>query len=402
MALKGNVDCQILPNFTIVNSTMANCAQVSQQVFVALHTFLLNQSASLGIQRIAYHTGSNPTLSGFTYTAGGMNHYDLPNPAGVNSWATFKFTSASLPFYLHIQWAGGSYTGLPSFGAPPGFPASVAATAYQGVGIQFAVRSDGGNAWGGTTFNNGQDVKSNPIWVSGSSALAVFPRTNSIGGNYFSTMAFFAMFHDYRNGAADYGGGAYGSRLHMMADTDNFYLINEMGSAGNPTSNNNNLCLLCFSRYTPAQDMQPLIPYVMMLEYNNTAFVSSVSYGDAAGAFPNHRDGGIAHVTASLGVKPVQYDFPTTMVNTYQQLASAPYAHDEFPLYLFSSESPASYGFMGYLENVRLTYAMKHNTTLNNRTRVAFGYPDMSYKITFPWGGNVAPGNYTSREGIAF
>jgi hypothetical protein len=76
-----------------------------QTFFVNCYNFLNNNTGSLGVQRIAFNTGSKDTCMTLTR---GMNFYDQSNPAGQNAFACFRFLSASVPFDVLIQWTGGS------------------------------------------------------------------------------------------------------------------------------------------------------------------------------------------------------------------------------------------------------------------------------------------------------
>lgn len=138
-------------------STGDTAARRAQEAYVSLTRFLTSSyAAELGIQRIAYNTGS---------AAGGNGYWDQAQAIGNNAFSVYRFMSASVPFNMLLQYCSTNGT----FGNSPGDPGTLdAGTGGPTIGIAFAARTDGNNAWNGTTLNNGNDSKSSTlVWTSG-------------------------------------------------------------------------------------------------------------------------------------------------------------------------------------------------------------------------------------------
>lgn len=358
-----------------------------QTFFVNVYNFLNSVTSTLGVQRVAYSTGSRS--SGMT-SAGGMNFYDQINPAGDNAWACFGFMSASIPWYMLIQWTG---TGT-SFGTLPGSPAlfESSAVSTNAFGVAIAQRVDGGNPWNGSSGSNGNDTKGTPVWHPGTSSLVLHPRSNDAvrvgahGTNRQNTMGFSI------NIGSDY-------RLQQVADYDNIALMFDSG-------NDNSYGGIIFAQYSALSGANPQVPYV---SYKDTTFplTPSTQYGPIAGNGGTH--GGIGYPTVSVsGTCSSGLDrygnvfFQNTLAQPNRAFAVPMF--DEFPMLVGIAEQPNQVGACGQIYDFfREVYNVATHDTNNDGTRAAFGGTTVAaIKLTIPWYSGTVPGSGVSRAGIQF
>lgn len=358
-----------------------------QTMFVSMYNFLNNNSASLGVQRLAYNTGSQGT--GMTQFRG-MNYYDQPNPAGENAWAVFRFVSASVPFDMLIQWSGAA-----AFGNAPGSPGVMNNTSpiNNGLGIAFAQSADGLTSWAGSTLNNGSDTKGAIVWTSSSISSTIYhPRSNDAiragahGTNRQSTM-----------GIGISQNSTY--RAHMIADYDNFVWLYDAGATGA-------YAMIFFGAYTPMSGLSVQVPYFSMMKSALPTAVAT-AFGPTAGSTTDN--GGIGYPspaisgTLSLGIDRISTTFFQN-ANSQPNRAFATPRWDEFPVYVGLFESPTIVGMTGQaFDFIRDVYNLSSHDTNAAGTRAVFGNnTTATNKYTFPWASGTVPGTGITRQGLRF
>jgi hypothetical protein len=344
-----------MPGDTGIGAIVGTGSQGATDLFITMYKFLVSSGSTVaGIKLIANNFGSVP--------GSGFNYWNQTNPVGNNAWSVFCFTSASIPFYMLLQFGtssiGSSEGGV--IGQPPGNPGSATNNASNytqngGVGIQFAMRSDGGNPWTGTTGALGADTKSNPVWTTGSNyfdpaAAFVWPRCNSVSGSGAVTLTSGSRAvcltiapQAYMNGI-----NASGMRLHLACNFDNIAIARDMFS----TVGNYNY--MWFGKYTTftgswpqnSSSVAPAVPYAMLWrELENASPTIAVGtanvYGSTSG--DSEREGGIAHPFLSGQVVGCSVDAPANLMAFnagYQPntMYSTPLTYDEFPMVLYINE----------------------------------------------------------------
>lgn len=357
-----------------------------QTLFVNVYNFFNNNTGTLGIQRIAYHTGSRNVGMA---DARGMNFYDAAAPAGDNAWACFAFTSASVPWYVLIQWTGSVNT----FGTAPGSPALIENTTnIVSFGVAIAQRADGGNPWNGSSGSSGFDTKGTPVWHPGTSSLVLYPRSNDgIRGGAHSTnkqnmMGFGSLT------SIDY-------RLQQVADYDNYALLLDAANDGTYAG-------LIFGLYVPLSGVNPQVPYVSFKD-TSMPFTAGTQYGAIAGSAGTQ--GGIGYPTASIsGTCSSGFDRYGTVffqsTNAQPNRAFSTPIFDEFPLLVGINEPNNQVGATGQIYDFfREVYNVSTHDTNNDGTRAAFGGTTVAtVKLTIPWASGTVPGSGITRNGVQF
>jgi hypothetical protein len=378
MTAHGIVDMKLSPTST---------AYVNNEMYVGITKFLTSSIAqSLGIQRIAYHTGSSATGTGTDY-------WDTSSRVGQNAFSVYRFMSASVPFNMLIQVADYS---VGTFGSAPGNPGVIGGTLTHGIGIAFAARSDGVNAWSGSINNNGMDTKGAIVWASGSSTLFVYPRANSGGGTY-------AANKQYCEDASTYHAGIpqVDMRVNFICDENSVFWSCHSLSAYDPF-------YVLFTKYTPRPNVTASFPYVMLKTYyNDQPSLTKNTYGSLAGG--TTREGGIAHPNPPSGshttmiTYPVWYDDGQTTTFRPNTIINGVSTFEEHPIYLFSYEA-SYYGYVGYVDWARIAWNAQPFAMSADGSRAYFGrtgYADE--KISVPWSGSVGSfGTHMGRNGVVF
>lgn len=357
----------------------------AQSVFISCFNFLNDNTGTLGIQRLAYNTGSQNTGMGQFRD---MNYYDQTNPAGDNAFACFRFSSASNPYEILIQYTGNAN----SLGTAPGAPALLVGSAPTSV---FAIAFGQclvSSSWNGTTLNNGNDRKGTPVWVSGSD-VAYYPRSNDhrrTGGHAAQKQNMMGV-NSFTN--VDY-------RLHMVADYDNFVMLLDQSA-------DTTYMMWAMLKYVPVVDLTASLPYCSFYTQTVPMAVTTV-YGAVAGTSTDQ--GGISFPdlitsgTVSLGSDRIGTTFfqaaaaqPNRMFGTQR--------FDEYPLYLGGLESPNQVGLAGqHFDFVREVYNIATHDTNLSGTRAVFGgsLTLATTRYTIPWHSGTTPGTGVSRNGIQF
>jgi hypothetical protein len=356
-----------------------------QTFFVNCYNFLNNNTGSLGVQRIAFNTGSQDT--GMTLTRG-MNFYDQSNPAGQNAFACFRFLSASVPFDVLIQWTGGS-----AAGTAPGAPAQInGSTPTNTFGIAFAQRS-GSTAWGGTTGNAGSDAKSTPVWTSGAVEQAYYPRSND--GVRAGTHA-----ASRQNMMGFSVGSSTDYRAHFIADYDHLAILYDAGADGTYD-------MIFFGTYTPMSGLSPTIPYFAFHANASIAPAAATAYGTTVGNVPN---GAVPYPnTAVSGTCSVGFDrLGTGFLQNSNAQANKAFATprwDEFPVVVGIFESPSQVGMLGQHNTfLREVYNIAVHDTNGDGSRAVFGssLTLATVKMTLPFHTGTTPGSGVTRTGVRF
>lgn len=382
--------------------------------YLTLFNFLSSsQAATVGIQLVAHHTGTNGT--------GGMNYSDEPVRVGDNSIALFKFSLASPPFYVMIQFASGSAAG--GSAVSYGFNANLTASMYGnganaagtdvggvsgyaasagGVGIAVACRADGGSPWNGTTASYGHNIKGNPVWISGSntSSLCTWPRSNGQSGT-FDLGGTNPRRHN-TIGLASHGNLVNKhTNLSILADETNLLIITDIGNTGNST-------FFYFGKYTPRPGLNPDVPYVCLATtgsgLNPPFSVRPQRFGTLNG---QPEEGGVAHPSASFGVRACSLDYLRSFTQSNQlhpnTMFKFPYKFDQFVYFLLLDEDPNQYGYLGTIEFFRLTYGTvpRSNSTAKNFAIFGSSAPQ-ALKLVVPWDGVSPAGSAGQRRGRIF
>lgn len=355
-----------------------------QFAFVNLYRFLNDNTGSLGIQRIAFNTGSQD--AGMTQFRG-MNYFDEANPAGQNAWACFRFLSASVPFDVLIQWTGNT-----AFATAPGDPGRVdAGTATNRIGIAIAQSADMSSSWNGTTKNDGSDVKGSVVWTSSSiSSTIYYPRSNDAirGGSHGSLR---------QNMVGISLPSTTAVRMHFVADYDSLCIAYDSGA-------DNSYSIFFFGKYTPISGAVVQVPYFC---FNDTSIPTSAGtqFGPLAGSTPG---GGVSYpqpaISGTVGTSLDRFGsafFQNS--NAQPNRAFAVPRWDEHPVFLGLNES-AIVGYLGqHTDIVREVYNIATHDTNGDGTRACVGSTTVaSVKFTIPFHSGTVPGSGVTRAGIRY
>lgn len=381
--------------------------RVFNEAFVTLHNFLSSTCAPLGVTRIAYNTGSNP--SGL-----GIGFHDSTNSASNNAWAVFQHASGSTPFYTLIQYTEQPFLGVTGSSA---FADGSTAVNYC-LAVATAFREDGGMAWNGTTASNGTDVKGNPVWASGSSRLHMFPRSNNATGSHATVMnnmhAYFRGNPYSQNDLFNLTEGGTGAVSHYFADENNFLFMTDVGAMGNFSA-------VFFGRYLPRTDISASYPYMMAGWFVSSAdqnpFRISTIYGHTGGGlFTNGFAGGAVHPSSSYGVRSYSMTlhelFHQSRFHPNRSIITASNRYDEHRPMMVMSEGPNHYGYIGSTPDFfRIGWGIPTGAVSSSGDWAAFNLsfafglnrPWNTYsKIIVPWTGSIRPYSLTSRLGTQF
>jgi hypothetical protein len=370
----------------------------TKEMFVTLQQFLTSsQAISIGINRIA------------AFTNGGGANFDYAS-VGNNAFAVYEWSSATTPFYVMFHLSMTGALGWPPESTPTLFDGvtNIYGTT-NAIGFSVAMRTDGGNPWGGTTYNNGYDSKGTPVWTDGGSTLLVWPRSNNAGGVHATNRENLTTIFFYNN--APFTSPIYppylGSRLNFLCDEENLALFVDPYA-------NKKYKLAYFGRYAPIPGTEStnLYPYVMFrsriegldpaLEYD--------TYGPGTIANPAlvlTNDGGIAHTSdPTLGVKSVyvcaQDGFLASTTYQPNTTLSTP-TYDEMPYWIAMNEAPY-YAIAGTLDFIRAVWGVETYDTDIAMTRAVFGGDSINtQKVSVPWDPVIAPNSsWATRTGSIF
>lgn len=385
--------------------------------YLTIFNFLSSSVAvGEGIELLAYNTGTNGT--------GGMNYSDEPQRVGDNSIALFRFNMASPPFYVLLQFASGSTLGGATFSPnnlttltaslygnstidgggdrtiTAGFPHSNGATA-----IAVACRADGGNPWNGT-LTMGNAVKGNPVWISGSSQLCVWPRSNGQSGSFDVTSSAFNPAVNYRRHnmfplVNNVNLAGKHTTMSIVGNRENLLITTDVGNSGSST-------FWYFGKYNARPGLVPQVPYVCLAttgSSNDPPFkIRPSKFGTLDGT---PEEGGVAHPTASFGVRQCSLDIMRTFVNTVNlhpnTMFGFPHKFDQFVYFLLLDEDPNQYGYLGTIDFFRIVYGTVPRGVSRTRQWAIFGNPvPYSAKLLIPWDNTSPAGSGGNRRGKTF
>lgn len=370
-----------------IRSFTGTQSHIYLEMYVSAIRFLTSpQAQSVGIERIAYNTGSSAT---------GENFPDQPGNVGHNAWSCFRFLSASVPFYMLIQ-----ATGNNSPNSAPGTPGLFDNNAgVSGLAVSFAMRADGGNPWNGSVARSGSDWKGTPVWTGGSSDLFVWPRVNGIGGSRASNKD--SMMGIFRSVAISAPFPRAGTRMSIVSDENNIIFVGDDDS-------DMNCRLLYFGKYVPRPGLTTGHPYVCLRNSEDTvASFTHTTYGSTSGNAVLIADGGIVHPTllSSGTCAVIATSLSAFWSQTFQPNTVVPtgsFAFDEFPIFIGVSEYPHA-GYVGMIDWIRQTYGPGTGETNESGTRAFFGNSSRwSAKVSIPWSPDVSPYTGTDRAGTIF
>lgn len=392
----------LIENFNVGTSQGTGSCQA---FFVNVYNFLNNNTGTLGIQRIAYNTGSN--IAGMPVNGTrGMQMYP-PNSqlaAGHDAWACFCFSSASKPWYVFMQGAFGSNLGSTNAGSPALVDSLT--TFAGGVGFSFAQSVSGSNPWNGTsgslgTGSAGTDTKGNPVWVNGTnSSIIHYPRSNDpirAGGT--------GVKHENLIGFTV--GQSEAARYQILADYDNFCIVYDTSNDGTYDR------MLFFGTYTPLSGLSspaPDLPYFCMYQ-SAVPFNAGQVYGTVAGATMG---GGTSYpqvaVSGSCTVALERLALSTGLfqnTNAQPNRAFATPRWDEWPILVGLYEFGGSFIVVGplgqHVEFMREVYNIPTHDTSLNLGRAVFGSSTQaSVHVTLPWNGSTIPGSGATLTGVTF
>lgn len=366
---------------------------------------LLNAATGSGIvTRIAYNTGSDAG------TGTGTGFHDEANRFGKNAWACYRFNSTatrSWDWYFLIQFS--SQSG--NFGDAPGNPGllngdSAAQGANEGaIGIAAAAMVDNmgaaTNPWNGTTGNDGNDSKGDPVWQTGSvgDRLFVLPRSNSPDGDHASSR---------ENMAELYNSTTTGQTLtfNIVVSEDGLVFATSNGTIANTWN------VGYVGTYQPAGFLSASIPtpLLMVVADQDGAAILPVNTSVGARDGNNTYEGGIAVDSDSIAFA---IDRPDTVLfaNTKSRpnkLFTGQRTYDEWAVVVLADDDEKEVkGFIGHINTdlYRESYGVTNGSLSLDQTRLPLGSLDSPFdtKVTIPWTGSASlPKSFKGREGETF
>jgi hypothetical protein len=374
-----------------------------------------------GIELLAYNTGtlSSPGI-------GGMNYSDEPNRVGNNSIALFRFNMANPPFYVLLQFSSGSVFGSNEQAFAPATSTTLTASLYgNSIGptgneriltpgfqhihgataIAVACRADGGNPWNGTMTIGGA-VKGNPVWISGSSQLCVWPRSNGQSGSFDVTSSAFNPSVNYRRHnmfplVSNNSMAGRHSTVSVVANRENLLIVTDVGNSGSST-------FWYFGKYNARPGLVPEVPYVCLCttgSNNDPPFkIRPHKFGTLDGT---PEEGGVAHPVAAFGVRQCSLELMRTFVNTVNlhpnTMFGFPHKFDQFVYFLLLDEDPNQYGYLGTIDFFRIVYGTVPRGVSRTRQWAIFGSTTpYTAKLLIPWDNLSPAGSGGNRRGRIF
>lgn len=361
-----------------------------KMAFVSAFKFLHTLGPQVGVQLIAWNYGTQPVGTRAAWAGNVPDYYDQPNTAGENAWACFRFTSASYPFDVFMQW---------------GFTAAWsdilylnAGTAQAQMGFSMCARTDGGNPWNGSTSAGGLDTKGTPLFVTGSSPGLHYPISND--------PSITAAIHGAtgRNIVGTDSSTNNDARYHYVGDKDGFLVLWDEGADSVYEG-------MYMGSYSPFEcgNINPPLPIVVFK--GNVPWSPATQYGTPAGTGANQ--GAIALPSGSFsGSCPVTNDrLDILFANNLAQPSHAypTPAYNEMPIAIGAISSSvganAWRAFLGYIDTplCRETYNVPFHDTNQNGTRAVFGTTTLaSIKFSIPFHSGTTPGAGLTQQGVQF
>lgn len=344
--------------------------------------------AAPGWDRIASYYGAGGT-TGFDATGGA-------NPSGEEAFAVWRNVSGSIPHDIAIKWSYSNFYSAGQFEA---------GSSNWGVGLAVAFHSSG-QAWNGTTDNDGADTfSSGQPWKSGS---LIFPRQNASGGIHQTEgdreyMGLFSLSLDVGN-------------MISAVDNDNIFFAYNDTHISN--SSGTHETVFYFGKYVPESGSGATFPYIYFsvgsTPSTSNVFVPLIHYGGLTETdTSNHGLGFSSSSIPDVINYYLSYDLTATS-NSGTILATSGSTLQEYPIHILKNETtsedptPNIIGSVGRLDFIRAVRA----TDVANLDRVdsdsklilsrswitntIHSYPSF---ITIPWvSGTLMPtGSSTSK-----
>lgn len=396
---RGRVDCYLNP---AAGDDTGYGSRTSGEAFVNIVQHISSSMTDLGIEMIASSYGTGST---------GWNFWDEAGPTGHNSFACFRFHSASLGKFDCLVYCvtGSAYTTSPV--NIDGFGQANSSYGNRCVGIAFSMHPSGSalvdGPWNGTldATNGGAggpqagvaDV-GNPLWKLSGDDGATLPRVNGDLGTYSGSRASLlgALPYTPNNPAA-------AMRLHTIVTEDSVTIISDYSLDGNCK-------VLHFGPYIPRSGSTPVpqSPYFLISngsDHNNVEPIHFYSNTYPNGIFTTTDhiyNGGIAHPQLVSGSK-----FGTLMSTGYNQ--SIGYNNfinsgtfEKFPVWVGIYEG-TDRGILGLAKHFSVGCGMMNYSVSELSSSAAFGNTNLSNsKFLFPWQGDAPNTSPTVRTGRTF
>jgi hypothetical protein len=360
--------------------------------FVNLFNFLTVQGPTVGIQRIAYNSGSQLTGQPLTRPAGGgIGYFDSTNSVGANAWGVWRFNSASIPFDLYAQMSTG--VNVNNAPATPSFYQG-SAVASPVVGFAACWRLDGSGSWGGSTLNNGNDTKSDPVWNIGNSSGCFFPRSNEgrRAGSQSGSRQNTSGFQINTNNAM---------RAHFFATKDAFVWAVDISNGGAYT-------YMYVGPYVPFASLSSSIALPAVAITTTVPSAITTQYGPPGGSGGNQGTIALPNLTASgsAGMRADRYGTGLFQVAAFQPNITYPTtaSWDEFPILVGADDTPI-FGALGFIDNelIREVFNIGTHDTNSTLDRVVIGgTTTAAIHLTMPFHTGTTPGSGATRDGVNF
>lgn len=321
--------------------------------------------------RVASYYGVNGTGFGFS---------NASDESGENAWAIWRSTAATVAFDVALRW---SYNSFSTAGVSGSWAAG---SSNFGMSLCVAFHSSG-QAFAGTTNNNGQDSfnNSNP-WKSGS---LCFPRQNMAAGSEETEQRLSGLFE------SSFGSGT--GRLHIAGDDDGFVF------AWDNTDNGSYDSLAVFEKFIPFVSGAS-VPYFFYCSDTSNNLVQNTALGSIVDS--NTLQGGISlaldGTNEDHGINSGSYIPKTAYHNLYAQpiqlTSSADEPIREWPIIVGVDEGLAV-GIdapLGHLNLVRTSWQSLTSSDLlrsgSDDQRLALRTSTVSQPtLTMPWTASVSP-----------
>lgn len=414
MSLHGSVNHTI---WRPVGNQEVQVRHAFNDMFVATYRFLNSPTAqSMGIFRRACNFNNQASDCDYKYRK-------FSPPPGNNAWALFEFTSANLPFWLLIHQSDSSNNG--SFGIGAGEPADNDWSAKtSGFCFAVAMREDGGSPWGGTTSNNGLDIKSRPVWTAGPSRLAMFPLSNQPRGSWRvarSGLHPISLWIDWDNTRTRC------TLFHFIVSEDSVTFL--MGHDGGT-----NYDVSYFGKYNPINASASSTAYCFFSALTDNLGAFNTGYTDLI--WPYHGGGGsygLRHFgnnnegmsyagfnstsgqdfywsggiidRNSFQAVPIAMLLPMSIhyFRNYARRMILNRAVKKIDVFNFPvSIDGLGRGMAGELNNLKYVHTLPNHATIHGRKFATFGRVSAQGKIMTRWAANIPPGRYTNVFGEQF
>lgn len=293
--------------------------------------------------------------------------------SGEESFRVWRAVSSSIPFDVIFKW---SYNDIWTFW-----------NINSNYGLGFVVGyHPSGEAWAGTTNNDGNDTKPTSPFKSQS---IVYGRPNAAGGDYFNNKNYFVTFTE--------GSFTYDTGIVCSGDNDSFFFGIDIDNDGDCDG------IVCFEKYNPSNNAYNL-PFVLLASNDSYDwFIKGQKYGSLTG---NTLQGCVSYVYHSGSITQ-SLPIPERVVFDYHNYYTGPLSISssfvdkvlEFPILINAIETGAEY--VGYMQNARITYGpLQHLSRLFNGTRLALSGGATRPTVTILWNsgtGGSTP-NYSSSQ----